>query len=137
MINSAKNLICGKDKIMNYRNRDIRVRENELVMWNPKTRNFDSILKNLPYSFGDYSVSNIAITVSDRKLLRVLLFRDETKDFRIKVYPVVCFYSPFKYEIPCCEYSFKYMLGGEENYKKIMKMSKINWSIAKTCYKKE
>ena len=41
---------------MNYRNGNIRVRENELVMWNPKTRNFDSILKNLPYSFGDYSV---------------------------------------------------------------------------------
>ncbi len=121
---------------MNYRNRDIRVRENELVIWNPKTKTFDTILKDLPYSFGDYSVTNIAITSPETKVLRVLLFRSENKRrFFIDVYPVVCFYSPFRYEIPCCEHSFKYMIGGEENFKEVVRLSRINWNIAKMHYR--
>lgn len=123
---------------MNYRNRDIRVRRNELVIWNPKTRTFDTILKDLPYSFGDYSVSNVAITSPSTKVLRVLLFRKTNRFFDdgyTHVYPVVCFYSPFRYEIPCCEHSFRYMVGGEENFRKVMRLSRINWNIAKIHYR--
>lgn len=125
---------------MNYRNRDIRVRENELVIWNPKTKTFDTILTGLPYSFGDYSVSNVVITSPSTRVLRVLLFRKTKRFFDdgyTDVYPVVCFYSPFRYETPCCEHSFKYMVGGEENFREVMRLSRINWNIAKMHYRGE
>ena len=129
---SIKNLLVNNNP---YRDDDVRVQWNKLVRWDSREHKWNTILENLPYSYGDLSVNVIYMTgtqIDGMRLVFTLLFKSDVfVRGTTSVYPVLVFLKndgTLVYEQYHTDSDLHNRVG-DWDYRRIMDVSRVNWNI--------
>lgn len=133
LISSVKNLLVNRNP---YMDEDVRVQRNMLVCWDSREHKWNTILENLPYSFGDVSVNVIYMTgtqIDGMLLVFTLLFKSDVSIYgRVSIYPVLVFLKndgTLVYEQYHSDKDLHARVG-DWDYRRIRDLSKVNWNIS-------